>query len=121
MLSPESRNLVINQSDCSFTESAWHIIVGGQGLYEKLSSVELFNWKTGEQCLLQELPHGIAAHSGTVMDGVPVICGGFTTDTDDRCFKLNKTSHYWVQVSNFFTKISKSGQISMAFGYWLSR
>ena len=63
-----------------------------------------------------ELPHGIAAHTGTVMDGVPVICGGFTTDTDDRCFKLNKTSHYWVQVSSFYKNIKIRSNIH---GIWL--
>ena len=85
-----------------FTEFSWHIIFGGNGLYETLDSVELFNWKTGEQCFLKELPFRIAAHTGAVMDDVPVFCGGFTTESEAKCFKLNKTSQYWNQVGILF-------------------
>ena len=66
-----------------------------------LSTVELFNWKTGEQCFLQHLPYKVAGHSGIIMDGVPVYCGGYSTEIEARCFMLNKTSQVWVQVSNF--------------------
>ena len=41
-----------------------------------LKTVELYNWQTGKQCQLKEIPNKLSAHVGTVMDGVPVYCGG---------------------------------------------
>jgi hypothetical protein len=37
-----------------FLESDWHMIIGGwnDDYMDGLTSVELFNWRTGEQCLL---------------------------------------------------------------------
>ena len=38
-------------------EPAWHMIIGGKN-NEDLASVEAYNWKTGEQCFLTDLPIG---------------------------------------------------------------
>ena len=59
------------------------MILGGQmNLFETLKSVELFNWRTGQQCSLGDLPTEISAHSGTELDGVPVFCGGKLDEED---------------------------------------
>ena len=39
-------------------DSSWHMIVGGKNT-EDLKTVELYNWKTKEQCKLGDLPLGI--------------------------------------------------------------
>ena len=87
------------------SEPEWHMIVGGYKKFpnkEPLTSVELFNWKTGEQCYLEELPFPVRGHSGTVLDGEPHICGGTfneTTQPTKRCYKFNKEGFVWEPVS----------------------
>ena len=68
---------------------------------------ELYNWQTGEQCQLKDLPYGVAAHAGMVMDDIPAFCGGYfdvcvggALLADNRCFKLNKTDQSWIQVGH---------------------
>ena len=82
----------------TFLETAWHLIVGGDGSSQKLSSVELYNWKTGEQCQLEDLPHPNAGHTATVLDGTPAFCGGTSPDVEKRCYKFDKTTLSWIQV-----------------------
>jgi hypothetical protein len=72
--------------------------VGGDGSSQKLSSVELYNWKTGEQCQLEDLPHPNAGHTATVLDGTPAFCGGTSPDVEKRCYKFDKTTLSWIQV-----------------------
>ena len=80
-------------------EPAWHLILGGNGPpFFYLSTVELYNWQTGEQCQLKDLPYGVAAQAATVMDDVPVFCGGDSGRYENRCFKLNKADQSWIQV-----------------------
>ena len=57
----------------------WHMILSQR-------TVELFNWKTGEQCKYPELDDEITDISGTVFGDVPVYCGGDTIN----CFKFVK-------------------------------
>ena len=80
------------------------MIIGGNGVgHTYLKSVELYNWKTGKQCPLKDLPYQLSAHTSTVMDGVPVFCGGEGGEVglapQSRCFKLNQTDKSWTQVS----------------------
>jgi len=78
------------------------LIFGGNGYPgpSYLKSVELYNWQTGEQCQLSDLPIGTAAHSATIFQGVPVYCGGESIGIDNRCYKLNTVSMEWTQVSS---------------------
>jgi len=91
-------------------EPAWHMILGGNGQSENLNSVELYNWQTGEQCKLESrLPFQVAAHSGIVLDGVPVFCGGVANlgqypDASALCYKLNKENMTWERVSHLWSK-----------------
>lgn len=42
---------------CYFTESPWHLLIGGQSnLKGDLDSVELYNFQTGQQCFIDPLP-----------------------------------------------------------------
>ena len=83
------------------TISEWHMILGGQkNLFEVLQSVELYNWQTGQQCQLGDLPNEIFAHSGTELEGVPVYCGGIIDEVDQKdCYKYNSETGSWDKVS----------------------
>ena len=88
-------------------EKYWHMIIGGyrtNPYKEVLISVELYNWKTGEQCHLEDLPLPIRGHSGTILNGEPHVCGGASTsDTDftqTGCFRYDKNESKWQSVSN---------------------
>ena len=79
------------------------MIFGGRGgQADKELKVELFNWRTGEQCQLSEqLPFSTYGHSAAVLDGVPVYCGGLLDKDDDgdkRCHKFLKETKTWEQV-----------------------
>ena len=79
-----------------------HLIFGGvsHGI-GILTSVELYNWKTGEQCRMADLPVPITGPSATVLNGNPVFCGGITTGAYNgttHCFSLNKELAVWESV-----------------------
>ena len=78
-------------------------MLGGINETGFLSSVELFNWQTGEQCHLPDLPYPVYGHVGTVLDGVPVFCGGDNGLIQYKCFKLNLTDLTWNRVSFQFS------------------
>jgi hypothetical protein len=76
------------------------ILGGRKDLFETLKSVELYNWRTGQQCQLGDLPSEIFAHSGTEIDGVPVFCGGIKDDEDQSdCYKYSSETDSWEKVS----------------------
>ena len=66
---------------------------------EAIASVELFNWKTGEHCQLKDLPYPISGHTGLVVNGIPVFCGGYSNIYETRCYQLNKGAQTWEQVN----------------------
>ncbi len=42
---------------------------------------------------------GVRIHSGTVLDGVPVFCGGFSLEkAQDGCYKYSKEEKSWKEV-----------------------
>ena len=83
-----------------FVKDSWHIIFGGENMMKDviMSTVELYNWRTGEQCQLKDLPFQVTAHSGIVMDDLPVFCGGNSPPVGNQCFKLNKADQSWIKV-----------------------
>ena len=89
-----------------FVEIVWHLIIGGDGDAlddDRLASVELYNWETGEQCQLGDLPRPIAEHTGTVINGTPVYCGGVQDQgyvNSAECYKFNKKDRVWERVSH---------------------
>jgi hypothetical protein len=70
------------------------LIIGG---VPSETSVELYNWQTGEQCQLKDLPEPVAAQSGTAMEGTPIFCGNYL-NTHDKCYSFHKTSKTWSKV-----------------------
>ena len=76
------------------------MIFGGNGINSRPKTVELFNWETREHCKLGDLPFGVAAHSGTVLNGIPVFCGGFLDSSSQSrlCHKYNLQKQEWDQV-----------------------
>jgi hypothetical protein len=88
------------------------MILGGNGENEKqLKSVELFNWETGKHCTLENLPFGVAAHSGIVMNGSPVFCGGYldSSRSSSWCHKYNIRSKEWEKVENNYAVVVFKG------------
>jgi hypothetical protein len=55
----------------------------------------------GEQCQLSPLPYGLYGVAAIVMEGTPVFCGGENNQYTGmlKCFKLEKSTKTWVQVS----------------------
>ena len=78
------------------------MIFGGDSANDKEKSLELFNWETWDHCKLGNLPYGVAGHSGTVMNGIPVFCGGYSSHSSSWCFKYNIQSKEWEQVKKLF-------------------
>jgi hypothetical protein len=83
--------------------------IGGKSGNDYISSVELFNWETGEQCFLANLPDKFGLHAGAVLDGVPVVCGGTAGDAAKTdCFEYDKTVKNWLKVKLSIQFILKS-------------
>ena len=84
------------------TESDWHMIIGGKNKDEELSLVELFNWRTGKQCPLKDIPKRVRIHAGTVFQGIPIICGGLSGEKAvANCYKYSIEEKDWLPVSTF--------------------
>ena len=69
------------------------MIIGGYTT-AGLVSVELHNWKTGQQCFSTNLPYGVYYHSGVVMEQTPAFCGFFVP----TCHKFDVATKQWIQV-----------------------
>ena len=81
------------------SDPEWHLIVGGKNLVGEMRSVEAINWKTKEQCRLADLPEGIRIHSGAVLYGVPVVCGGYSFEIPlQTCHKFQEETGKWKTV-----------------------
>ena len=77
------------------------IIGGSNGTL--LDTVEMFNWKTREQCYLKnKMPLTLSEHSGTVLNGVPIFCGGYgpANTRQKGCYKFDKVNKDWQSVSS---------------------
>ena len=81
-------------------DPAWHIVIGGKNV-DDLTSVEAFNWKTNEQCQLNDLPVGTRIHSATVLYQVPIICGGYSFEIPlESCYKYHEENDSWEPIAN---------------------
>ena len=69
------------------------MILGGYST-AALVSVELHNWKTGQQCFTTNLPYGVYYHSGVVMEQTPAFCGYFVS----TCYKFDVATKQWIPV-----------------------
>ena len=81
-------------------DPAWHMILGGVENQSVSQSVELFNWQTGEQCFLENLPEKVRGHAGTVFEGIPMFCGGWNASTkpQELCYQYNNVTKRWDMV-----------------------
>ena len=78
------------------------MIIGGSNGQTLLDTVELFNWNTREQCnLTNRLPIIVSEHSGTVLNGAPIFCGGYgpLNLRQKGCYKYDRTTQAWSNVS----------------------
>jgi hypothetical protein len=74
------------------------MIIGGKNVTD-LTSVELFNWKTGQQCYLLDLPKGVRIHSGLVFDGSIIYCGGYSLEVPQKnCYRFKSEEKTWEPV-----------------------
>ena len=76
------------------------MIIGGTSGSDTLRSVELYNWQTGEQCYLADLPEGFARHTGAIFEGVPVVCGGTASSAKADCYDYNIKINTWSRVNS---------------------
>ena len=86
------------------------MIIGGSNGQTLLDTVELFNWKTRQQCTLQtRLPIIVSEHSGAVLSGVPLFCGGYgpLNLRQKGCYKYERTTQAWTSVR--IAKIMSAG------------
>ena len=79
------------------------MIMGGYDLSLPLDSVEVHNWKTGQQCRSTSLPYGTSHLSGVVMQQIPAFCGGANTNYVSTCYKFDVAKKQWKQVNMFFS------------------
>jgi hypothetical protein len=81
-------------------DPAWHMILGGVENQSISQSVELFNWQTGEQCFLENLPEKVRGHAGTVFEGIPMFCGGWNASIkpQELCYQYNNVTKRWEMV-----------------------
>jgi hypothetical protein len=93
-----------------FLGPEWHMIFGGcDASFNLLQSVELYNWKTGQQCQFSPLPHPIGYPVSTIMGDTAAYCGGFrSAQSVSECFMLEKSTNLWVQVWCLFIKLHLS-------------
>ena len=64
-MAPLAQIVCFIKPECFLEDSDWHMIIGGwnDDSMDGLTSVELFNWKTGEQC---EMPSGKPKTGNTI-------------------------------------------------------
>ncbi len=75
--------------------------MGGYRNAEYLAEVELFNWKTQKQCRLENLPYPVGGHTGVVLNGIPIYCGGQKNNQtlySKNCYKFNMEDKDWTEV-----------------------
>ena len=96
------------------------MIIGGKSAGTYISSVELYNWQTGEQCFLSSLPAVFGQHSGAFFEEVPMVCGGTTSSTGTvDCYQYQASTNKWLKVNNtsdiFLNQ--ESNKTNINFGY----
>ena len=64
------------------------MLVGGRSGDVDQATAELFNWVTGKQCRLPDLPEVMVKPIGGILDGVPIVCG-------TRCYKFSVAKNNW--------------------------
>lgn len=94
--------------------------IGGRDKFGFFNTVELYSWKNGSSCLADPLPmvmiwslkfgkifafdgsfffiKNVAAFQGTLMNGNPVVCGGYNGTIKAECYKFKKETKQWKRV-----------------------
>ena len=81
-------------------ELPWHLIFGGSN-GSAIKSVELYNWKTGDHCQLDDLPEEARGHAAvTLTDGTVVYCGGWDKNSSavTACYQKQLAETSWFPV-----------------------
>jgi hypothetical protein len=74
------------------------VIGGSDATGSTTKTVELFNWKTRQQCLISSLPTNAFQQFGNVIEDRPMSCGGSTT----ACYKYIIENDKWITVLFFW-------------------
>jgi hypothetical protein len=57
IISRQDKEMYLNKwTKHIFTDSSWHMTIGGTKDGKVIKSVEVFNWMTGHQCFVEPLP-----------------------------------------------------------------
>jgi hypothetical protein len=106
--------MLLNVTNCNLiqyffpVDPDWHLIIGGfywQGSGDPfISSVELYNWRSGKQCKLPDFPIPVCCGAAAVLDGTPAYCGGYSESVSQRgCYRFEKNDSTWTPVSWLLT------------------
>ena len=69
------------------------MIIGGQ---TSTKSVELYNYESGEQCYLPNLPAASPSGNAAWLNETAIFCGGSLSST--TCKVFNQSSNSWITV-----------------------
>ena len=75
------------------------MVLGGDNSSGNVDSVELFNINTHQSCLFGNMPNKVSAAVGGVLNGFPVLCGGFNPDWTKPQASCYKYQNSWIPVT----------------------
>ena len=95
---------------CIFIENTL-VTIGGIEYSEKkweiFSSVEVTKiQEKNMSCLIDQIPTDLWLHSATVIPTGILVCGGYTTISEKRCYEYKKTTGSWESFANMTTERS---------------
>ena len=76
-----------------FKIGTWHMIIGGKSSTRTEPTVELYNYESGEQCFLPDMPKGNFLGNAAWLNSTAVVCDGGWSTTN--CTMFNQTSNAW--------------------------
>ena len=79
------------------------VTIGGWGDSGKLSSVEVTQIEKNQSCLVDQFPYALYEHSATIIPTGILVCGGYSTSSEKRCYKYKKTTGSWETFASMTT------------------
>ena len=80
------------------------MIIGGQSSTRNEPTVELYNYESGEQCFLPEMPIGNMLGHAAWFENTALVCGGMINGTlHKNCTMFDQLSLTWKEVSKLFS------------------
>ena len=87
---------------CIFIENRL-VTIGGRGDSGYLSSIELTEVEKNQSCLVDPLPYALDSHSATIIPTGVLVCGGYSTSVEKRCYEYKKATGTWESFASMTT------------------